>query len=197
MKPILLSTFLVTILFAANVAAQTTVKLFEATSITASDTTATWTAGRPFVFGSKDIYLSCPLGGPSFSYITGPDNGNVIVDNFFTMNGNSICPDEWNCFAGAFASPTQALGLPMESAYHGVPPIDVSDRIAGDGVYSFVISDYGYTYGNNDIYLHTSCTLGSYVCHRNKGNAPPKTLAISGNMLDAHLGHGDTEGPCS
>jgi len=196
MKPYLLSTLLLAMLFSVNVAAQNTIKLFDATPVTLSDTSYPWNSITPYVFASKDVYLSCPLGGSSYAYLTGPDNGDLIVDNFFTMNGNSVCPDDWNCFNGVFVMPDQVLGMPMESAYYGVPPIDVSDRLNGSGVYSFVLSDYSYSYGNNDIYLHTSCSLGTYVCHRNKGKAPFKTLAISGNMLAAHLGHGDTEGPC-
>lgn len=197
MKTSLLSIFLLALVIAVNVSAQNTVKLFDATPITLSDTSFSWNPITPYIFASKDVYLSCPLGGQPYAYITGPDNGNVIADNFFTMNGNNICPDEWNCFSGVFLMPDQVLGQPVELAYNGVPPIDVSGLVNGSGVYSFVLSDYSFSYGNNDIYLHTSCTLGTYVCHRNKGNAPPKTLAISGNMLDAHLGHGDTEGPCN
>lgn len=197
MKTYLLLILLLVLVVAVNVSAQNTVKLFDATPITMSDTSFPWNPITPYVFASKDVYLSCPLGGRPYAYITGPDNGNVIVDNFFTMNGNNICPDEWNCFSGVFLMPGQVVQQPMEHAYSGVPPIDVSGLINGSGVYSFVLSDYSYSYGNNDIYLHTSCTLGTYVCHRNKGNAPYKTLAISGNMLAAHLGHGDTEGPCN
>jgi hypothetical protein len=181
---------------AATAGAQTTVKLFDATPITLTSTDVPWNPRTPMVFASKDVYLSCPLGGQSFSYITGPNNGNLIVDNFFTLNGTNICPDGWDCFGGVFASPATAVGLPMSSAYMGVPPIDVSDRITASGVYSFVLSDYSYYFGSSEVYLHTSCSLGSYVCHRNKGAAAPKTLAVSGGMLAAHLGHGDTEGPC-
>lgn len=176
---------------------QNTVKLFDAMPISLTSTTVAWNPRTPMIFNSKDVYLSCPIGGPSYTYISGPNSGNLIVDNFFTMNGDNICPDEWNCFAGAFANPGQAVGLPMGSAYLGVEPIDVSSRITGSGVYSFVLSDFSYYYGNSEIYLHTSCSLGSYVCHRSNGNAQPKTLAVEGKNLAAHLAHGDTEGPCS
>lgn len=182
---------------ATTAAGQNTVKLFDATPISLTSMTVAWNPRAPIIFGSKDVYLSCPLGGQPYALITGPNGGNLVVDNFFTMNGNNICPDEWNCYSGASISPGQAIGLPMESAYIGVAPIDVSDRITGSGVYSFVLSDFSFYYGNSDIYLHTSCSFGSYVCHRNNGSAAPKTLSVtSPNMLAAHLAHGDTEGPC-
>jgi len=194
------SFFFLLLVLAVSVTAasgQNTVKLFDAMPISLTSTSVAWNPRTPMIFNSKDVYLSCPIGGPSYTYISGPNSGNLIVDNFFTMNGDNICPDEWNCFAGAFANPGQAVGLPMDSAYMGVEPIDVSSRITGSGVYSFVLSDFSYFYGNSDIYLHTSCSLGSYVCHRNNGNAAPKTLAVEGKNLAAHLAHGDTEGPCS
>ena len=155
---------------------QNSMKLFDATSITPTDPTMPWNPRTPIVFASKDVYLSCPMGGTPYAYVTGPNNGNLIVDNFFTLNGENICPDEWSCFAGAFVSPDAALGMPMDSAYFGVPPIDIGPRLTSSGVYSFVLSDYSFYYGNSEIYLHTSCTFGTYVCHRNSGTAAPKTL---------------------
>jgi hypothetical protein len=196
MKTCLLLTLSFLAAFTMTAAGQNTTKLFDATPVSLTSTTVAWNPRAPMVFASKDVYLSCPMGGKPYAYVTGPNDGNLIVDNFFTMNGNNICPDEWNCFAGAFISPSQAIGLPMESAYLGVAPIDVSDRIASSGIYSFVLSDYSYYYGNSEIYLHTSCSFGSYVCHHNSGSADSKTLAVSPNMLAAHLAHGDTEGPC-
>jgi hypothetical protein len=118
------------------------------------------------------------------------------VDNFFTVNGANVCPDEWNCFAGVFASPMTAVGLPMESAYLGVGPLDISNNINGSGTYTFILSDYGYSFGSSEIYLQTSCSLGTYVCHRNNGRSGHKTLAVSTDAVAAHLAHGDTEGPC-
>jgi len=197
MKTYLLLIFSVFAALTTTTTGQNTVKLFDATPISLTSTTIAWNPRTPTAFGTKDVYLSCPLGGQPYAYVTGPNGGNLIVDNFFTMNGDNICPDEWNCFDGAFASPSNAIGLPMESAYLGVAPIDVSDKITGSGVYSFVLSDYSYYYGNSEIYLHTSCSFGSYVCHRNNGSAAPKTLSVtSPNMLASHLAHGDTEGPC-
>ena len=187
---------IVFLLFGGSCIAQNTMKLFDATLITASSTDLPWNPRAPMVFGQKDVYLSCPLGGSPQAFLTGPNNGSLIVDNFFTVNGNNVCPDEWNCFAGVFASPSSALGSPMETAYMGVAPIDISNQLTGSGTYTFVISDYGFDYGSSEIYLHTSCSFGTYVCHRNNGKSARKTLAISQDAVAAHLAHGDTEGPC-
>jgi hypothetical protein len=177
--------------------AQNTMKLFDATNITPTDTSSSWNPRNPMIYASKDVYLSCPLGGQPYAWVTGPNNGSLIADNFFTINKNNICPDEWNCFEGNFVSPSSAVGLPVESAYIGIAPIDVSSYISGSGVYTFQLSDYSFMYGNSEIYLHTSCDFGSTVCHRNNGNAAPKTLKVSQSAVAAHLAHGDTEGPCA
>src|SRR5690348_2683757 len=83
------------ILFAACLTAnaQNTMKIFDATAITPSDTSAAWNPRNPMIYASKDVYLSCPIGGKPYAWITGPNNGSLIADNFFTLNGNNICPD--------------------------------------------------------------------------------------------------------
>jgi hypothetical protein len=197
----MITKFFIAIFFTAAcfgaVNAQNTMKVFDPTNITTTDTSFAWNPRTPMVFAARDIYLSCPLGGRPYAYLSGPNNSNLIVDNFFTVNDSSVCPDDWNCFMGVFASPSSALGLPMESAYIGVPPIDISSKITGSGVYTFKLSDYSYVYGSSEIDLHTSCSFGSVVCHRNNGKAAPKTLAVGQDAVAAHLAHGDTEGPCN
>ena len=184
------------LVFGGSVLAQNTIKLFDATAITPSSTAMAWNPRTPMIFNQKDVYLSCPLGGAAQAYVTGPNNGSLIVDNFFTVNGTNVCPDQWNCFVSTFVSPSTALGLPMESAYLGTAPIDISGQINGSGTYTFELSDYGYSYGSSEIYLHTSCSFGTYVCHHNNGKSERKTLAVGQNAVAAHLAHGDTEGPC-
>ncbi|HYJ90292.1 MAG TPA: hypothetical protein VEV84_03215 [Pyrinomonadaceae bacterium] len=196
MKTCLFTILLFTAIAASSAFGQDTIKLFDATPITPTDYSSDWGRLGANVFASKDVYLSCPAGGTNYAYVTGPDNGNLFVDNFMMMNGDNICPNGSNCFAGTFASPMLMIGQSMQSTYLGVAPIDISSRLKSSGVYTFELADYSYAYGNSDIYLHTSCTFGTYVCHRNNGSAAPKTLAISGDMLAAHLGHGDKEGPC-
>jgi len=197
-----MKTCLLTLIFCALTAAspafgQNTMKLFDPTPITPTDTSYAWNARNPMTFAAKDVYLSCPIGGPNFTYLSGPNNGALIADNFFMMNGTDICPDEWNCFASSFVSPLQMIGQPVESAYIGVAPIDVSSQVTSSGVYSFALTDYSYAYGNSEIDLHTSCTFGSYVCHKNNGSSGSKTLAVSDNMFAAHMAHGDKAGPCN
>ena len=98
--------------------------------------------------------------------------------------------------------------MPIEMAYAGVRPINVSRAISGSGVYTFDLLDFGYTYGNSAIYLNTSCSIipintptettpgGTVVCHRDNGNAGPQTLSVGSSAVAAHLGHGDTLGAC-
>jgi hypothetical protein len=197
MNKVLILIMLIIAAFASGAYAQNTMKLFDATPITPTDTTQAWNPIHPFVFETRDVYLSCPVGGAPLAFLTGPNDGGLIVDNFFTLNNDNICPDEWNCFAGTFAPPSSAFGLPVESAYNPVPNIDISEKIVGSGTYTFTLSDYGQYYGNSDIYLHTSCSFGTYVCHKSNGKSAPKTLAVDKGAMAAHLAHGDTAGPCN
>jgi len=196
MKKILFFLMLFIAAFSSSTFAQNSMKLFDATIITPTDTSAAWNPRNPFIFATRDVYLSCPVGGAPLAYLTGPNGGGLIADNFFTLNGDNICPDEWNCFAGVVAAPSSAMGLPVESVYIPVPELDISERIIGSGTYTFTLSDYGQFYGNSEIYLHTSCSFGNYVCHRSNGKSAPKTLAVSPTAVAAHLAHGDTDGPC-
>jgi len=186
----------IVLVFCASAFAQNTMKLFDATPIAPSSTAYAWNPRQPMIFNEKDVYLSCPLGGSNTTYLTGPNNGSLIVDDFFTVNGNNVCPDEWDCFAGLLAPPSTAIGLPIESAYMAIAPLDISSQITGSGTYTFVLSDYGFDYGSTEVYLHTSCSFGTYVCHHNNGKSAQKTLAVGTNAVAAHLAHGDTEGPC-
>jgi hypothetical protein len=192
----IISTVIILVICCGSALGQNTLKLFDATAITPSSTAFTWNPRTPMIFAQMDVYLSCPVGGGAQSYLTGPNNGSLIVDNFLTVNGNNVCPDEWNCFAGILAPPYTAVGLPMDSAYVGVAPLDVSSQITGSGAYTFVLSDYGFDYGNSEIYLHTTCSFGTYVCHHNSGRFAHKTLAVGTDAVAAHLAHGDTVGPC-
>jgi hypothetical protein len=179
-----------------SVSAQNTMKLFDANVITPTSTASQFNPVSTNVFASREVYLSCPIGGQPYAYLSGPNDGNLIVDNFFKMDGNDICPDEWNCFASVFVSPMSATGLPVESAYFGVPPIDIGGRMSGSGTYIFTLEDYSYAYGNSEIYLHTSCAFGNEICHRDNGKKGWKTLSVSSAAVPAHMAHGDTAGPC-
>jgi hypothetical protein len=181
--------------------AQTTIKLFDPVNITdrGLDTTA-------YSFGTKSVYLSCPVGATAI--LSGPEveNGNLIVDNNFLVNGMNICPG--GCFSGTYDNPYYHIDQPVRNAYLPVAPIDISSLLtAGVSQYTFNLMDYGYIYGSSEVSLITTCTQvegypvnqqGYAVCHRDYGKREQKTIYVgSQNAVQAHLNHGDTLGPCA
>jgi hypothetical protein len=200
MKVNLLLVLFCLVVFSPNLFAQNTVKLFDAKAIDQTDPNATYNnivnpSDVP-AFGTTEIYLTCPLNPQST--ISGPGGGNFSVDNFLTVNGTNVCPGGgWNnCFATTLNDPMHYLGEIMEVSYLGISPVDVSSRITTSGTYTFSVRDYGYTFGNTEIYLNTTCSFVSQVCHRDNGRRVAKTLTIGGSAVAAHLAHGDTQGPC-
>ena len=184
------------IVFSSAASAQTTVKLFDALAIDSSEVSLTYDTAA--AFGTTEVYLSCPTGSVLNAKLSGPNGGQLVVDNFITVNGTNVCP-YGNCFAGTLADPIGFLGDPMEVPFLGVDPIDITHLLSSTGLYTFQVKDYGYTFGNTEIYLTTSCSSVNQVCHRNNGNGNggSRTLTIGGSAVAAHLAHGDTEGPCS
>lgn len=179
--------------FSPTLFAQTSVKLFDPTLIQQSGSA---TFSKPVTFKSTEVYLACPL--DARSTISGPDGGNFIVDNFMTVNGNNICVGGTiNCFTSTLGDPMQFLGEIMEVSYNGVSPVDVSSQITRSGNYTFELKDYSYTFGSTEIYLNTTCSMVSQVCHRDNGRRVQKTLTVGGSAAATHLNHGDTEGPCT
>ena len=197
MKKNLLLAFFCLVVFTPYVLAQNTVKLFDAHTIDQTAPTAPNSFDTAAAFGTTEIYLNCPLDAQST--ISGPGGGNFSVDNFLTVNGANVCPGGgWsNCFVSTLNDPMNFLGEIMEVSYLGVAPIDVSSQITTSGNYTFSIKDYGYTFGNTEIYLNTTCSFVSQVCHRDNGRRVEKTLTIGGSAVAAHLAHGDTQGPCA
>ena len=174
-------------------AAQTTIKLFDANNIDVST--------KIGAYAVKEVYLSCPANGRNPVFLTGPNGGGFTVDNFVTINGERACGKGKNCFTSA-ADPYLFVGEPVEMSYVGVGPVDITNQVRQSGLYTFALYDAGYTFGNTDLYLTTSCgvtsdTAQSQVCHRNMGQAGFKTLTVGPAAMSAHLAHGDTEGPCS
>src|SRR5215213_5844211 len=100
MKIKLLLVMLCLVVFAPNLFAQNTVKLFDATPIDSRDSSLPMGFDYSVDFGTKEIYLSCPVGAQST--ISGPGGGNFIVDNYLSINNVNICPGgaEGSCFAG-------------------------------------------------------------------------------------------------
>ena len=184
--------------FSQIAAAQNTIKLFDPVAIDVTSKTGS--------FGTKQINLTCPAGGSKYSAITGPNGGPFIVDNYVLINGTTVSASADNMFGGVFAEPMALVGEPMDMAYIGVNPVDVTARINASGSYTFDLYDYGYTYGSTELNLVTDCWIttepiivssDTQICHRNMGKTGQKTLTVGAASLAAHLAHGDTEGPCS
>jgi len=191
--------------FAAAAAAQNRIKLFDALPISASDANVIANQSPYGKYRSAEVYLSCPTGPSLNATISGPDGGGLIADNLLTLNYADVCTG--SCFSSTFADPMAFLGMPVETAYNPVAPIDISRAVRGGGPMVFNILDFGYTYGNGEIYLNTSCTIipvnaGSTdvettICHRDNGSRGGSTLTVSQKAIASHLAHGDTVGACS
>jgi hypothetical protein len=213
MKKRLIFLAIFTLSFAAVAAAQNRVRLFDPVAISVSDYNMIANASPWGAYRSVQVYLSCPS-GRSDSVISGPNGGDFIVDNALLINNEGIC--NGNCFT-LTSDPTAFVGLPVENAYRGVAPVNVSRKIAGTGLYTFTLLDAGYSYGSTAVYLNTSCSIypintptdpdptptptttptgDTVICHRDNGNRGQTTLTVGGNAVASHLAHGDTVGPC-
>ncbi len=207
MKSILCAILLLA--FATAAAAQNSVKLFDATPIGASDPNVLMNADPYGNFKTAEVYLSCPTGGYPTSSLSGPNGGELIVDNALTINRSYVRMGNWFSFA---ANPGGYVGMPVEMAYGGISPVNVGAAITATGLYTFHLIDWGYTYGSSEIYLNTSCAIvpiitpgdppstpsSSVLCHRNNGNnGGQRTLTVGAAAVAAHLAHGDTLGACA
>ena len=179
---------------------QNTYKIFEPTPIALSSLNAN---NDIFTFNTSEFHLSCPVNTIPYAFITGPNGGTFVTDDIFLINNTNICPESNGdriCFDSTISDPRQYLGMPMEFSYIGVNPVNVSNVVSSSGRYVFEMKDGGYTYGNTEIYLTTSCELDqqqSQLCHRNYGKREGTTITPGAPSFDAHLAHGDTLGPCS
>ena len=184
--------------FSQLASAQNTIKLFDPVAIEATTKIGS--------FGTKQISLTCPAGGSKYSALTGPNGGPFIVDNYVLINGSTVSRYPSNMFTSLLASPMSYVGEPMEMAYIGINPVDVTASISKSGSYTFDLYDVSYTYGSTELNLVTDCWISTdqavvtgetQICHRNMGQAGFKTLSVGPASLAAHMAHGDTTGPCS
>lgn len=213
MKSIVITILLLTL--AAVASAQNSIKLFDAVPVGASDYNVLMNSVPYGVFKSAHVYLSCPSSPKASATLSGPNGGELVVDNFLTLNGTNVC--RGNCFSFS-ANPAVYIGMPVEMAYGGVAPINVGREITGTGLYTFDLLDFGQLYGSSAIYLNTSCSIipidtpptdqvptppvtpvpgGNVICHRNNGNNGSVTLTVGAPAVAPHLAHGDTLGACS
>ena len=176
--------------------AQTTIKLFDPVPITVSPF-----GGGPegvFNFATKQVYLSCAVG--SVATLTGPNSGNLIVDDYLLVNGDNVCPNGLGCFNGTIGDPLAFAGQGAELGYNSVAPIDITGNLSsGNRLYTFTLVDIVYSYASTEINLSTSCAQVYPVCHHDSGKKGMKTIYVDSlNAVNAHLTNhaGDTEGPC-
>lgn len=206
MKSIILTILVLT--FAVGATAQNRIKLFDPVAIGTSDPNVMMNSSPWGMFKSAQVYLSCPTSGRLTSSISGANGGELIVDNSILLNGEDVCSG--NCFGSLIASPEAYVGMPVEMAYRGIAPINVSREIRASGLYTFDLLDFGIVYGSSAIYLNTNCSIypidtppadtppssGSVVCHRDNGNSGPLTLNVGPSAVGSHLAHGDILGAC-
>ena len=183
--------------------AQNSVKLFDAANTEVSDLSQTG-YGTEIAFATKQVYLRCVSGAADVATLSGPGESNFLVDNFVRIDSSGgtsdVCPDYqvYGCFTPkAGFDPMNFLGQPVTNSLDAIAPLPISSVLAGTGLYTFKLMDYSYTYGNTEVWLNTSCSLVSQICHRNNGSTGQKTLNVGASAVPAHLAHGDTLGPCS
>ena len=194
--------------FSVGAVAQNSIKLFDPVAIGASDPNVLLNSNPYGMFKSAQVYLHCPTSGRVTSSLSGPNGGDLIVDNMLLVNDTNVCAG--NCFSSV-TNPWGYVGMPVEMSYQGVAPINVSREITGSGLYTFNLLDFGQVYGSSAIYLNTSCSIipidtpidpdpipgASVICHRNNGNnGGQQTLLVGSAAVSAHLAHGDTLGAC-
>src|SRR3982750_609032 len=114
----LLITFLSLFVLSISLSAQTSIKIFDATPISAS-TSATWLAASqiPGLYRSAEVNLTYPSGRKPKSTLSGPFGGQFSVDDYILVNNASMCPKGKSCFSSVYANPFYYLGMPMEVDY--------------------------------------------------------------------------------
>jgi len=194
--------------------AQTTIRLFDPVAIQPSP--GDNFVRKEYIFGTTQVYLACPV-NPTGT-LSGPNGGDLIVDDQLLVNGTNVCPKVLNddgvlvdggCISGTVGGdPLAFRGQPAQNGYLPVNPIDISNQLtAGANLYTFNLLDFVYSYGSSEINLTTTCTVfnrtaeGFPVCHSNNGKKGQKTIYVDSlEDVNAHLNHHDGRdyvGPCT
>ena len=142
------------------VAAQNTVKLFDATPISFGS------GPEAQVYAAKQVFLTCELRGKNTTMLTGPGGGPLVVRDGIFINGEPVTLAKnsrvtTGLFSSVITDPIVFLGSPVESAYVGMDPINVSADFKKNGVYTFELAEWSSTYGNSEIYLTTTCGIST------------------------------------
>jgi hypothetical protein len=184
-------------------AAQNTVKLLDPVAIAQSTIPGGLVPpGEAVEFASKQLYLQCDAGATAL--VVGPyPNSGLIVDDYIWVQGptdqiTQYCSPE-SCFSDTTGDPLLYLGQPADAAYLPVDPVDVSaSLVPGLGLYTFSLTDRGYSYASTELSLLTTCAIKDKVCHYDSGKKAYKTLTVGAAAIPAHLTKhaGDFLGAC-
>jgi hypothetical protein len=151
---------LTTAVHQAPAQADTSIKLFDATS--AFQTGPVTSPAEAVPYASRSLILTIAPGDKTVISSTADGTGSIVIDNFLTINGANACqaaPGQGfpeSCFVRQ-ARPL--MGGPIETVLIPIPPIDVSGLIPiGTNPVLFELRDFGIIAGNTDLYLVTTGT---------------------------------------
>jgi hypothetical protein len=140
--------------------ATSSIKLFDA-ALTAGTGPGT-SAAQALPYATRSIVLVKSAGDTAVLSSTPDGTGNIVIDNFITINGKNACEGAVgrlyfdSCF-GPVLDTTLPVNVPVETVLTPIPPIDVSALIpTGTTSVIFELRDYGSIAGATDLYLVTT-----------------------------------------
>jgi len=141
-------------------AQQVGIKLFDATPVFGTGPQTSPAEAIPFA--STSLILGFAPGDTAVISSTSDGTGPIVIDNFVTINGVNACegvtgqqfPE--SCF-GPTVKPELPTGVPVETVFTPIPPVDVSTFIpVGTSAVHFELRDFGVIAGNTDLFLVTT-----------------------------------------
>jgi len=132
-------------------------------------------------FDTKDVTLTCPQDPVAVISSTEDGTGNIIVDNFITINGQevgdlgNVCTTLVSGTLNCFTTPAGcSAGADAFTTHTSVSPVVVDcparsdlspDHCLSEGTnsYTFRLMDWGSCYASSDLYLVTNCMEGQVV----------------------------------